>query len=224
MEAKEWNFDDRKLQKHKINVPTIVGIVLVVLLLLMALLWMLRVERPPKPVVEVSRVASSEASSEKQSKANSIKKEECSFLESSQQNNSSSEMEEQSEITISKVPPVSESTGSTHRPEPPVSKPREDKPVLVESDPPISSSSTPEESSSEPQENLSSLPEEKPKLNINTATKEDLMTLTGINISLAKKIIAYRDEIGGFTSIDQLLEIYGIDDRIFNRIKDDICV
>lgn len=61
-------------------------------------------------------------------------------------------------------------------------------------------------------------------VNINTATQSELMTLTGINISLAKKIIAHREMIGGFTSTEQLMDVYGIDQRIYNRIKDNICV
>ncbi|BCI60565.1 hypothetical protein I4300191C4_10460 [Solibaculum mannosilyticum] len=77
---------------------------------------------------------------------------------------------------------------------------------------------------SDPSEDLSSSPEESPKININTATKEDLLTLKGINISLAKKIIAYRESEGPFEKIEDLMNVYGIDERIFNRIKDDICV
>lgn len=50
------------------------------------------------------------------------------------------------------------------------------------------------------------------------------MTLTGININLAKKIIAYRESEGPFEKIEDLMNVYGIDERIFNRIKDDICV
>ncbi|BCI60664.1 hypothetical protein C12CBH8_13030 [Solibaculum mannosilyticum] len=61
-------------------------------------------------------------------------------------------------------------------------------------------------------------------VNINTATRDELMTLTGINISLAKKIIAYREAEGPFEKIEDLMNVYGIDERIFNRIKDDICV
>ena len=61
-------------------------------------------------------------------------------------------------------------------------------------------------------------------VNINTATKEDLLTLKGININLAKKIIAYRESEGPFEKIEDLMNVYGIDERIFNRIKDDICV
>ena len=51
------------------------------------------------------------------------------------------------------------------------------------------------------------------KVNLNTATKEQLMTISGIGEKTAENIIAYRDRIGGFTSIDQLLEVSGIGEK-----------
>lgn len=81
--------------------------------------------------------------------------------------------------------------------------------------PPPASSAAPVEPSEPPAPAL---------VNINTATRDELMTLTGINISLAKKIIAYRESEGPFEKIEDLMNVYGIDERIFNRIKDDICV
>ena len=81
--------------------------------------------------------------------------------------------------------------------------------------PPPASSATPVDLSEPPAPTL---------VNINTATKEDLLTLKGININLAKKIIAYRESEGPFEKIEDLMNVYGIDERIFNRIKDDICV
>lgn len=50
-------------------------------------------------------------------------------------------------------------------------------------------------------------------LNLNTATKEELMLIDGIGEKTAEKIIAHRDAIGGFTSLEQLLDIEGIGEK-----------
>ncbi len=57
-------------------------------------------------------------------------------------------------------------------------------------------------------------------VNLNTATKEDLMTISGIGDAKADSIIKYREEHGSFTSIEQLKEISGIGDSIYDKIKD----
>ena len=61
------------------------------------------------------------------------------------------------------------------------------------------------------------------KININTATKEELMTLTGIGESKANNIIKYRNE-HRFKSIEELKEITGIGESIFAKIKENITV
>lgn len=58
-------------------------------------------------------------------------------------------------------------------------------------------------------------------ININTATKDELMTLTGIGESKADKIIEYRNS-NKFNSIDDIKNISGIGESIFNKIKDSI--
>lgn len=50
-------------------------------------------------------------------------------------------------------------------------------------------------------------------LNLNTATKEELMLIDGIGEVIATRIIEYRDEIGGFTSLEQLLNIEGVGEK-----------
>lgn len=62
------------------------------------------------------------------------------------------------------------------------------------------------------------------KININTAAKEELMTLSGIEASKAESILKYRQEHGNFQNIEDLKKIEGIKDGVFNKIKDDITV
>ena len=60
------------------------------------------------------------------------------------------------------------------------------------------------------------------KVSLNTATKEQLMTLSGIGEAKADSIIKYRDDHGGFTDINELKDINGIGDSIFDKIKENI--
>lgn len=62
------------------------------------------------------------------------------------------------------------------------------------------------------------------KININTASKEELMTLNGIGEIKSEAIISYRQEIGRFTDISQIMNISGIKEAAFNKIKDYITV
>ncbi len=66
--------------------------------------------------------------------------------------------------------------------------------------------------------------EENGKININTATQTQLETLPGIGPSTSLKIINYREEHGGFQSIEELKEVSGIGDVKYENIKDFICV
>ncbi len=62
------------------------------------------------------------------------------------------------------------------------------------------------------------------KLDINRACREDFMTLSGIGEKRADAIISYRDEHGGFKSIDELKNIPGIKDGVYEKIKDYVTV
>ncbi len=62
------------------------------------------------------------------------------------------------------------------------------------------------------------------KININTASIEELMTLPGIGEAKALAIIAYRQENGDFSNIEQLKDISGIKDGVYTKIKDYIVV
>ena len=50
---------------------------------------------------------------------------------------------------------------------------------------------------------------------LNRVTKEELMTISGVGEKTAQSILNYRDQIGGFTDLEQLLEIDGIGEKRF---------
>lgn len=60
------------------------------------------------------------------------------------------------------------------------------------------------------------------KVSINTAAKEELMTLPGIGEAKAESIIAYREEHGAFQSIEEIMQISGIKESVFSKIKEKI--
>lgn len=62
------------------------------------------------------------------------------------------------------------------------------------------------------------------KVNLNTAGKEELMTLTGIGEAKAESIMRYRKEHGGFQKPEDLMKIEGIKSGVFNKIKEQITV
>lgn len=62
------------------------------------------------------------------------------------------------------------------------------------------------------------------RVNINTADAGELMTLPGIGESKANSIISYREKQGRFQSIEELMNITGIKEGVYSKIKDDITV
>lgn len=60
------------------------------------------------------------------------------------------------------------------------------------------------------------------KVSINTANKEELMTLSGIGESKANAIISYRQENGNFKMIEDIKNVSGIGDAVYQKIKDNI--
>lgn len=60
-------------------------------------------------------------------------------------------------------------------------------------------------------------------ININTASKEELMRLAGVGESKAMAIISYRQENGKFNSTQDIMQISGIKEGLYNKIKDYIC-
>ena len=56
-------------------------------------------------------------------------------------------------------------------------------------------------------------------INMNTATKEELMAIPSIGEVLAQRILAHRASLGGFSSYDQLLDVKGIGDKTLYKIR-----
>ena len=59
-------------------------------------------------------------------------------------------------------------------------------------------------------------------ININTAGSEELQKLTGVGPSTAGKIIAYRNEFGKFNKIEELMNVSGIGEKTFAKLKNAI--
>lgn len=64
----------------------------------------------------------------------------------------------------------------------------------------------------------------KDKVNINTADRDKLTSLPGIGVSKANSIIAYRNDHGAFQKIEELKNVEGIKERVFQKIEDLISV
>ena len=62
------------------------------------------------------------------------------------------------------------------------------------------------------------------QVNLNTASVKDLCSLQGIGEAKAEAIIAYREEIGAYTSIEQIKNVTGIGDNLFKQIKESIYI
>lgn len=62
------------------------------------------------------------------------------------------------------------------------------------------------------------------KININTASVEELQTLKGIGPATAKSIILYREEYGAFSAIEEIMNVKRIGEKTFAKIKERITV
>lgn len=62
------------------------------------------------------------------------------------------------------------------------------------------------------------------KVNLNTATLEQLQTLPGVGPAIAKSIVEYRNKVGKFTKIEDILNVKGIGEKKFQRMKERLTV
>ncbi len=67
-------------------------------------------------------------------------------------------------------------------------------------------------------------PAASPKINLNTATAAELDALPGIGPVIAQRIVDYRAQHGPFARPEDLMEVSGIGEATFNRIKDAVVV
>lgn len=66
--------------------------------------------------------------------------------------------------------------------------------------------------------------EESKQVNLNSADIDELMELPGIGEMKAKTILSYREEHGRFKTIEELKDVEGIKDGVYNKVKDLIVV
>ena len=76
----------------------------------------------------------------------------------------------------------------------------------------------------EPKPVTPEVPKEPTLVDINTATLDELQTLTGIGPVIAQRIIDYRTENGAFTSIEELLNVKGIGEATLGKFRDRVTV
>jgi competence protein ComEA len=62
------------------------------------------------------------------------------------------------------------------------------------------------------------------KININSATKEQLMTLKGVGEKVAERVIAYRKDVGPFKIPEEIMKVKGIGPKTFKNNQDRIIV
>lgn len=83
---------------------------------------------------------------------------------------------------------------------------------------------TPEEEPTENPPQANETPQISYPIDLNTATKEELMTLPRIGEKTAQKILDYREAYGRFAVIEQLMDVAGIGEATFEGLKDMVTV
>lgn len=97
--------------------------------------------------------------------------------------------------------------------------------IYVDKDDSESTDSNSSSSSDSGSSSSSSSSSNSSKTNINTATENELATnLSGIGTALAKKIVEYRQYNGNFSNIEEIKNVSGIGDKLYENIKDYISV
>lgn len=59
-------------------------------------------------------------------------------------------------------------------------------------------------------------------IELNTADSSDLVSINGIGPTFAKRILAYRERLGGFRTVDQLTEVFGMDEEHYEQVKGNV--
>lgn len=62
------------------------------------------------------------------------------------------------------------------------------------------------------------------RIDLNAASRWELMSLPGVGETIADRIIAYRTEHGGFEAVEELMEVRGIGESLFEAVKDYLTV
>ncbi len=62
------------------------------------------------------------------------------------------------------------------------------------------------------------------KVNINTASLQELQTLPRIGPQIAQRILDYRKENGNFKRVEDILKVRGVGEKVFEQLKDKITV
>lgn len=101
--------------------------------------------------------------------------------------------------------------------------------TTVELTPPAPEETQPEQTAAQPPQTTvtttsAAVTQKDDRININTATKEELMELDGIGEVKAQAIIDYRTQYGDFVSIDELTEVKGIGEKTLEKNRDRITV
>jgi hypothetical protein len=62
-------------------------------------------------------------------------------------------------------------------------------------------------------------PDAPPFIDVNRASKDDMLKIPGITAELADKLLAYRQSRGALTSRDQIREVLGLDEKTYEKIR-----
>ena len=62
------------------------------------------------------------------------------------------------------------------------------------------------------------------KINLNSATAEQLQSLPGIGPAIAKSIVDHRTKVGKFSRIEEIINVKGVGEKKFQKIKDRLVI